>query len=143
MEDLVSASIGDRRLTMRLLFLFAGLAVLLSCIGIYGVLSQMVGERTWEIGVRMAFGASGGSIIQMLTRCGLELAVAGTALGLIGVLGLARFMRSQLYGVTPTDPVTLASSALLLVAVGFLAVLLPAIRAARLNPCICLRVEDR
>ena len=128
---------------MRLLFLFAGLAVLLSCIGIYGVLSQMVGERTWEIGVRMAFGASGASIVQMLIRYGLKLAVAGTALGLIGVLGLARFMRSQLYGVTPTDPVTLASSALLLVAVGFLAILLPAIRAARLEPSICLRLEDR
>ncbi len=128
---------------MRLLFLLAGLAVLLSCIGIYGVLSQMVGERTWEIGVRMAFGASGGSIVQMLIRYGLKLAVAGTALGLIGVLGLARFMRSQLYGVTPTDPFTLASSALLLVAVGFLAILLPAIRAARLDPSICLRVEDR
>jgi putative ABC transport system permease protein len=143
MEDLVSASIGDRRLTMQLLILFAGLAVPLSCVGVYGVLSQMVGERTWEIGVRMAFGASRASIVRMLTRHGLRLAVAGTALGLPGVLGLTRFMQSQLYGVTPTDPITLTSSAMLLIAVGFLAILPPAIRAARLDPSICLRDEEQ
>ncbi len=139
LEELVAASMGDRRLTMRLLVVFAGLAVLLSCIGIYGVLSQMVGERTWELGVRMAFGAGRGEILRMLIGRGLVLAVAGTACGFLGLVGLTRFIQSLLYGVTATDPLTVAAAALLLLVVGLVAILIPAVRAARLDPSLCLR----
>jgi putative ABC transport system permease protein len=139
MEKMVAASLGDRRFTMQLLAGFAALAILLSCIGIYGVLSQMVSERTWELGARMAFGASRGEILRMLSKRGLSLAVTGTAVGMLGVARLTGFIQNLLYGVSASDPLTITAAASLLLAMGLAAILIPAVRASRLDPSTCLK----
>ncbi len=141
MEDLIAASIGDRKTTMLLLVLFAVFAVTLASLGIYGVMSQMVGERIREIGVRMACGASGNSLIQMILKQGLRLALFGTATGLLIALLLVETIRSQLYEISPFDPITLISVTTLILLIAGISTLLPAIRASRLDPLECLRLE--
>jgi predicted permease len=140
-EDLKDASLGDRRTTLLLLVVFAALAALLAALGIYGVMSHAVGERTREFGVRMACGATRIDLIRMVLRSGLVLAGIGTGAGLVVSLLLAGSIRSQLYEVSPLDPLTLGAVTLLILLVAGVSTLLPALRTARLQPTICLRQE--
>jgi predicted permease len=139
--ETVSASLAERRFSMEMVALFALTALLLAGLGIYGVISYMVSERTHEIGIRIALGAESSSILQMVLRQGLRLAIAGAAVGLLGSLIVSHSMAGLLYGVRPTDPLTFAGVALLLVAVAVLACYVPARRAVRVDPLIALRHE--
>ncbi|MFC1544324.1 FtsX-like permease family protein, partial [Gemmatimonadota bacterium] len=141
MEDLIANSLGGRRTSMFLLLLFAGVAIVLAALGIYGVMMQVVGERTHEIGVRLTCGARGIQLVSMVMRSALMLALIGMILGLAGILALGSVIRSQLYGVAPTDPVTLVVVAFTILVVAALSTLIPAARAARTDPTITLRQE--
>ena len=141
LNETVSASLAQRRFLMEIVALFALAALLLAGLGIYGVISYIVSERTHEIGIRLALGAERRSILQMVLRQGLGLAIAGAAVGLIGALIVSHLMRGLLYGVRPTDPLTFAGVALLLIAVAMLACYIPARRAIRVNPLVALRYE--
>jgi predicted permease len=139
--ETVSASLAERRFSMEIVALFALTALFLAGLGIYGVISYMVSERTHEIGIRIALGAEGSIIVRMVLRQGLGLAVAGAAFGLVGALIVSRLMAGLLYGVRPTDPVTFVGVALLLMGVALVACYLPARRALRVDPLIALRHE--
>jgi predicted permease len=141
MDEIISASLGTRRFSMILLGVFAGLALLLASIGIYGVISYVVGERTREMGIRMALGAQRSDILWLILRQGGILASAGVVLGLISSLGLAHFMTGLLYGVPATDPVTFLAVAMLLGVVALAACCVPALRAAKVDPMVALRNE--
>ena len=141
MDDVISRSLASRRFSVILLGGFAGLALLLSCIGIYGVISYLVGQRTHEVGIRMALGAQRRDVLGMVLRQGAALALIGVAVGIGVALGLTRLMASMLFGVTPHDPVTFACVAALLMAVALLACYIPARRATRVDPMIALRYE--
>ena len=141
LDETVSASLAARRLSMVMVALFALTALLLAGLGIYGVMSYMVNERTHEIGIRLALGAGRGDVLRMVLRQGLSLAVAGSAVGLIGALIVARLMAGLLYGVRPTDPPTFAGVAALLIGVALSACYLPARRATRVDPVVALRDE--
>jgi len=137
----LSRSIGQRRFTMLLLGLFAGMALLLAAVGIHGVLSYGVSQRRREIGIRMALGARTADLIGLIVREGLGLAGLGLALGLAGASVLTRFLASQLFGVTPTDPTTFTVVGLLLALVAVVATIAPARRAALVDPIVTLRSE--
>jgi len=141
MAKTVADSISSKRFTMVLLGVFALLALLLASIGIYGVLSYMVGQRTREIGVRLALGAQRLDVLRMVLRDGVGMTLVGVAIGLIGALGLTRLMASMLFGVKPTDPITFAGVALLLSAIALLACYVPARRAMKVDPIEALRHE--
>jgi predicted permease len=141
MDEIVSGSLATRRFTMILLGVFAGLALLLASVGIYGVISYVVGERTREMGIRMALGAQRSDILWLILRLGGTLAGAGVFLGLMLSIGLARFMTGLLYGVRATDPVTFLAVAMLLGLVALAACCVPALRAARVDPMVALRYE--
>ncbi len=141
MEELVSASMGQRRLSTILLGVFAGLALLLASLGIYGVMSYAVAQRTREIGVRVALGASRDNVLGLVLRQGAALAVTGAVIGFAGALALTRLIAAQLYGVKPTDPMTFALVTLLLLAVALAATMVPAMRAMRVDPIVALREE--
>src|SRR5215472_6625509 len=126
---------------MTLLGTFAGLALILAAIGIYGVVSYMVEQRTNEIGIRMALGARPGGVLGLVARSGLTLAGVGIVAGLAGAFGLTRFMEKMLYGVKPADPVTFGVVAVALLLVAAFACVVPAVRATRLDPVIALRAE--
>src|SRR5712664_1420431 len=126
LKETVSASLAERRFSMEMIALFALTALLLAGLGIYGVISYMVSERTHEIGIRIALGAERRSIVRMVLRQGLGLAIAGAAVGLVGALVVSHLMAGLLYGVRPTDPVTFSSVALLLLCVALLACYIPA-----------------
>jgi ABC-type antimicrobial peptide transport system permease subunit len=126
---------------MEVVALFALTALLLAGLGIYGVISYVVSERTHEIGIRLALGASRRRILEMVVRQGLRLAIAGAAAGLVCSLAVSRAMGALLYGVRPSDPLTFASVTLLLVAVALAACCVPARRAIRVEPAIALRGE--
>ena len=126
---------------MEMVGLFALTALLLAGLGIYGVISYMVRERTHEIGIRLALGAQSANIMQMVLRQGLRLAVAGAAFGLVCALVVSHLMAGLLYGVRPTDPLTFVGVALLLIGVALLACYIPARRAIRVDPLVALRHE--
>jgi predicted permease len=141
MNDMMDEALGQRKLSLYLLATFAGLAMLLSAIGIYGVMSYDVTRRARELGVRMALGAARSSVLALVMRQGLTLALIGVALGLGGALALTRVLEAQLYGVTRTDPATFWAVAVLLTAVAGIATLIPAVRATRMEPIRALRCE--
>lgn len=141
LRQLVADSIAPRRFQAVLMALFAGFALLLAAVGIYGVVSYSVAQRTNEIGIRMALGASRGDIVAgVLYRAG-ALALAGAALGLAAAYEIAPLLRTLLYGVNAVEPSVFVASAVLLVAVSVVAGLIPALRAARVDPMVCLRYE--
>ena len=141
MDDVVATSYAARQLTMMLLGVFAGLALLLACVGIYGVISYFVGQRTQEIGIRMAMGAQRADILQLVPGEGTKMALLGAAVGVAASLGLTRLMARQLYGVSAHDPFTYVSVALLLMLVAIAACYIPARRAMRVDPMASLRCE--
>ncbi|MCH7978035.1 MAG: FtsX-like permease family protein [Acidobacteria bacterium] len=141
MQQVLSDSVALRRLSMLLVGLFAAIALLLTVIGIYGVVSYAVIQRTHEMGIRAALGATPGEILRLVVGEGLRLAVFGVAIGLVASLGLIRFISSLLYGINATDVVTYVSVALLLITIAVLASYVPARRATRVDPVLALRVE--
>ena len=141
MEDMIEASVGQRRLSMVLLAVFSAIALALASIGIYGVMSYFVTQRVQEIGVRMALGAQRGRVLGLVLGQGMTLALIGVVIGLAGALALTRLIATQLYAVEPTDPVTLVSVSVLLASIAALATLLPALRATRVDPVVALRQE--
>lgn len=141
MDELLDQSIATKRASMLLLAAFAATALLLSAIGLYGVVSYSVTQRTREIGIRMALGAEKGDVLSMVVRQGGLLVVMGLATGLAASLALAQFLRGLLYGVSATDPTTFVLVSLILAAVAFFATLIPARRAARVDPMVALRYE--
>jgi predicted permease len=141
LNQVVSDSLSQRRLSMEIVGLFAVTALLLAGLGIYGVISYIVNERTHEIGIRLALGAQNRNIVRMILRQGFWLATAGTAVGLVSALIVSRLMAGLLYDVRPTDPVTFAGVALLLISVALLACYIPARRAVRIAPLVALRYE--
>ena len=141
LNDLVATSLSERRFSLEMVGLFALTALLLAGLGIYGVISYIVSERTHEIGIRLALGAQSGNILRMVLRQGLTLAVAGAAVGLACALVVSHLMAGLLYGVRPTDPLTFAGVALLLIGVALLACYIPARRAIHVDPLVALRHE--
>jgi predicted permease len=136
-----SSAVFLRRSPLVLIAAFAAAALALAVVGIYGVISYSVTQRTRELGIRIALGATPAAVRRMVVRQGLAIAAAGLALGLAGAAALTRLMRSLLYGVTPTDPVTFAGVAAVLVGIAVLASYLPARRATRVDPILALRAE--
>jgi putative ABC transport system permease protein len=141
LEEAVDSSFDNRRAVMLLLATFAGLALFLSALGIYGVLAYDVSQRTREIGVRSAIGASRGQIASLIVRQGLWKGGIGVVLGLVGAVLLSRSLTTLLFNVRPTDPSVYAAVSFVLIAVALLASYLPARRAARIDPLIALRDE--
>jgi predicted permease len=141
MDQSISSSVSPHRLTMFLLGLFAGLALILTAVGIYGVVSYSVAQRTREFGIRIALGAPRHSVLLMMLRKGLGLGAAGIGLGCVGALGLTRLIAAQLFGVSPIDPATFAGVAAFVMLVTVAACYLPAIRATRVDPMDALRCD--
>jgi predicted permease len=139
LNEVVARSLADRRFALVILGVFAGVALLLASIGIYGVMAYTFSQRTHEIGVRVALGAQRSDILRMALGEGLMLVAFGLAAGLIGALVVTRFLRSMLFSVQPTDPVTFISIALLLASVALGACLIPARRATQVDPLVALR----
>ncbi|MGC2300651.1 MAG: ABC transporter permease [Acidobacteriaceae bacterium] len=141
MHGVIENAFAARRLSMILLAFFAAVALALSCIGIYGVISYLVGERTREIGVRMALGAQRSDVLRLILRQGATMALLGVALGVILALALTRLMSAQLFGVTAHDPLTFAAVGAMLIVVALAACYLPARRAASVNPIVALHAD--
>ena len=141
MEEIVTGSVRAQRFSMILLGAFALLALLLASIGIYGVISYLVGQRVNEIGIRMALGAQRKDVLRMIIGEGARLAAIGAGIGIVAALGLTRLMASQLYGVSVTDPITFTGVAIILVGVALFACYIPARRAMRVDPMVALRYE--
>jgi putative ABC transport system permease protein len=141
MDDVMSISAAERRVTMLLLSAFAGLALLLAAIGIYGVISYSVSQRTQEIGIRMALGAPRARVMRMVVGHAMMLAAVGVGAGAAGAFGLTRLMQKLLFGVRPSDPLTFAAVSILLACVAALAASVPGLRATRVDPVVALRAE--
>ena len=140
-EERLRQSLVRERLLSMLATFFAGLALTLACIGLYGIMAYGVVRRTREIGIRIAIGAGRRSVMWMVVREIFVLVVAGAALGTVASLAAARYISHQLFGVSPGDPIATAAAVLLLLGVTFAAGYLPARRASRINPIVALRYE--
>jgi putative ABC transport system permease protein len=141
MNDVAAASFDARRFNMMLLTLFAGLALLLAAVGVYGVMSYAVTQRTHEIGIRMALGAQVGNVLGLVMKSGVVIATIGVAIGLAGAFALTRLMRTLLFAVEPTDKVTFAAVSLCLLLIALAACYIPARRATKVDPLTALRYE--
>jgi putative ABC transport system permease protein len=141
MDEIRAESVASERLNLTLLSLFAGIALVLAIVGIYGVMSYSVTQRTHEIGIRMAIGARPVDVFKMILGNGMKLALIGVAIGLVGAFWLTRFMATMLFGVEPRDAMTFASIPVLLITVALLACYLPGRRATKVEPTISLRYE--
>jgi len=141
MDQILSQSLSGAKFATRLLGLFAAVAVLLAVMGIYGVLSYFVNQRTREIGIRVALGADPTNVLRLVTKLGLKLALLGVAIGAALALGLARVISNILFAVKPTDPTTYGAVAATLIAVALLACFIPGRRATRVDPAVSLRYE--
>jgi ABC-type antimicrobial peptide transport system permease subunit len=142
MEQLVTTAVARPRFSTLLLGLFAAAALLLTVVGLYGVVAYGVNQRTREIGIRMALGAERTNMLALIIRQGMKPVLAGLGIGLIGAFAFARLLASQLYEVNPSDPATFAGVGVILLLVGIAACYLPARRAARINPVDALRAGD-
>jgi len=140
-KESVEHLLSRPRVIAQLSTFFASLALVLACIGLYGLLAYEVTRRTREIGMRMALGAEKNDVLRMVVGQGVRLALIGVAVGIAGALALTRFLSSLLYGVTPTDPLTFIAVSLILIAVALLACYIPARRAAKVDPMVALRYE--
>jgi predicted permease len=141
MNEAIAQSLAERRFAAILLDSFAILALLLASIGLYGVISYLVGQRTQELGIRIALGAQRRDVLSLVLADGIKMALAGVVVGLVASLGLTRLLSKMVYGVSTTDPVTFAVIAVLLVFVALLACLIPARRATKVDPLEALRYE--
>jgi len=141
MEQLVSASVGQPRFRTALLAVFSMLALVIASIGIYGVMNYLVMQRTRELGIRLAVGATGGDVLRLALGRAAMLIAVGLCLGLLGSVVLARLIARLLYGVTPLDPLTFAAVSLLLSVVALFASYIPARRASKIDPMEALRCE--
>jgi putative ABC transport system permease protein len=141
MDERLSDSVAGRRFQMFLVGVFAAMALVIAIVGIYGVISYAVGQRTHEIGIRMALGAQAIDVLRMVVWRGMRLTLIGVALGLAGALALTRVMKNLLFNVSTTDPATFAGVALLLVGVALIASYIPARRATKVDPMVALRCE--
>ena len=141
MEDLVANSLAPRRFGMRLVAFFAATALFLAALGLYGVIAYSVTQRTREIGIRIALGAERGAVLRLVVGRGLRLAAFGAGIGVLGALGGARLIQSQLFEVSAADPLTILATAVILLAIATLASYLPARRVLRVDPVVALRPE--
>ena len=141
MEQVLANSVAARRFNMVLIGVFAALALALSALGIYGVISYTVSQRTHEIGIRVALGARGSHVLRLVVGQGMALALAGVGVGLAAAAGLTRLMSTLLFGVSPTDAPTFVVVAILLSGVALAACIVPARRATKVDPMVALRYE--
>ena len=141
MTSLISFALLPAKFAAGLFSLFGVLALLLATVGLYGVMSYMVSQRTHEIGIRMAIGADKSDVLRLIMKQGLTLTAFGLGIGLVIALGFTRVLKSLLYDVSPSDPLTFGAIALLLAIVAMLATLIPARRAMKVDPMIALRYE--
>jgi len=141
MEEYISASVAAPRFNTTLLSIFAGVALVLTVVGLYGVMSYSVAQRTNEIGIRMALGAQSRDVLLMIVKQGSVLILLGLGIGLIGAYALTRVISSLLFGVTAKDPITFAAVSVLLAIVALLACYIPALRATKVDPMNALRCE--
>ena len=141
LEEVIAGSLAARRFSMMLLGIFAAVAVVLSTIGIYGVISYLVGQRIQEIGTRIALGAQRRDVVRLILGRGLVLTLSGVGSGSVLALILSRQMKKMIYGVSPSDPLTFFGVAVLLITIALLACYVPARRAMRVDPMIALRYE--
>ena len=139
LDGAFAEAVSQRRSAMQLIAIFAGVALVLAAVGIYGLMSHMVNERTHEIGIRMTLGAAGGDVLGLVVRQTVKLVVIGAVLGMGGALALGRFLSGLAFGITPSDPTTLSVVTALLVLVALAATLIPARRAIRVTPLVALR----
>jgi putative ABC transport system permease protein len=141
LNSIVTESLGQERLTMTLLGVFAGIALLLAVVGIYGAVAYTVEQRTGEIGVRMALGAQTQDVLSLVLRQGMAPVILGLIIGLTGTFAVGRLLAAQLYQISPHDPFLLAAAAIILALAALLACLLPARRATRVDPIQALRTQ--
>jgi putative ABC transport system permease protein len=141
MENIVAGAVARQRFSMLLLAIFAGVALVLAAVGIYGVMSYSVAQQTREIGIRMALGAQRSDVLKMTVKQGLRLVGLGLAIGLVAAFILTRVMASLLFGISATDPLTFATISLVLLAVAMLASYIPSVRAMRVDPMVALRYQ--